>query len=520
MKRSREVADQGMTLQVTLADRADAAPNRLVIYDWFTRVGSPPRAGNDVEVLVDGEETWARVFQDLEVAEDRVQVATWLMRADLEMVRPEALATAEPAERASLRFAELAERLAERGVKVRLLIWGGTYTPLLNRWLRRWFWKAPFGIELLEQDHPRLIGSYHQKTFTIDSRVGYCGGMNVKENDWDSPAHRVFEPRRNPHKTGAAFRRAVQARQQRTKFPPRHDLSMRIEGPAVHDLEVNFQQRWNQSLRHQRASLVGRLANLIRNTLLRRPAHTLMAEPEPRQPEQGDRWVQIVRTTPGGEEGILDAYKRAIANARKYIYIENQYFRSPIIGEAIARALDRNPRLRLAVVAWPVADGEVSRDPSGYWTAHTHRLIAEKLPDFKLTRLMIHDADAAKAADRYLQVDVHAKVMVIDDRWLTIGSANINDRGFKFEAEINSVLLDEDDARALRLRLMAEHLEVPDAEIEEKLGDIDQAFDLWEQHGAENARRKAAGEGPISRVVHFVQKAPPKPPFNIGQGVF
>lgn len=517
---ARDVADEGVVLQVALADTPTATPNRVVIYDWFTRVGTPPRPGNDVEVLVDGEETWSRVFQDLELASQSVLASTWLLRADHELVRPEALALAPPSERAPLRFAEAIERLAEKGVQVRLLIWGATYTPLINRWLRRWFWGAPFGIELLEQDHPRLIGSVHQKTFTIDSRVGYCGGMNIKENDWDTSAHTVYDPRRNPHSTTPDFRNAVKSKQKRTKYPPRHDLTLRIEGPAVHDLEVNFQQRWNQSLRAHRASIFGRLTDLIRNRLLRRPPHTRLREPETSPAELGDRWIQIIRTTPGGEEGILDAYRRAIANARKYIYIENQYFRSPIIGRAIVKALERNPRLRIAVVAWPINDGKKSWDPSGYWTAHTQNAIRRVAPHFKLTRVMVHDPHTADRAERYVQIDVHAKVMIIDDVWLTIGSANINDRGFKYEAEINAALLDPTDARALRLRLMAEHLEIAPEEAEAKLGDIQQAFDLWEQHGNENERRKAAGEAPISRVVHFLQEAPRKPPFGIGQGVF
>lgn len=518
-KRALEVAESGIEIQVSLADSPEAEPNRLVVYDWFTRVGTPPRPGNDVELLVDGEQTWSRVFQDLSTAEAHVQVSTWMLRADIEMIRPEALATSEPEERSQYRFGKLVERLAEQGVSVRLLIWGMTYTPLLDKWLRRWFWTAPAGVQLLEQDHPKLIGSHHQKTFTIDSRVGYCGGMNVKENDWDTIQHVVYDPRRNPHKTNAAFRRTVQAKKARTKFKPRHDLTMRVEGPAVHDLETNFQQRWNQSLRTRRSSYLARLIDTVR-IWLGNQEQTLMSPPEPTQPEMGDRWVQIVRTTPGGEEGILDAYKRAIANARRYIYIENQYFRSPIIGDAIAEAIRRSPHLRLAVVAWPIADGKASRDPSGYWTAHTQNVIRKARPDFKLTRLMIPDPDAAEIAERCVQVDVHAKVMIIDDVWVTIGSANINDRGFKFEAEINAVLLDKAQSRDLRLRLMAEHLEVPMDQREAVLGDVDAAFDLWEHHGEANPPHRAAGTRPISRVHHFLQEAPSKPPFNIGSGVF
>lgn len=517
-RRSMEVAQGGIELRVSLADSPDAPPNRIVIYDWFTRVGTPPRAGNDIELLVDGEAAWSRVFQDLSTAQETVQVATWMLRPDIELVRPEALAVAEPAERAQYRFGALIERLAERGVHVRLLIWGMTYTPLFNKWLRRWFWRSPAHIELLEQDHPKLIGSHHQKTFTIDGRVGYCGGMNVKQNDWDTIEHRIYDPRRNPHDSDGAFREAVQAGREHAKYRPRHDLNMRIEGPAVHDLMTNFQSRWNQSLRVRRASVLSRMVDRVRIWLGNQP-QTFMPPPEPDQADMGERWVQIVRTMPQGEEGILDAYKRAIANARRYIYIENQYFRSPIIGKALARAVARNPSLRLAVVAWPINDGEPSKDPSGFWTAYTQDAIRKVRPDFHLTRVMVHDPSAA-LADRFVQIDVHAKVMIIDDVWVTIGSANINDRGFKYEGEINAVVLDKEQVRDLRLRLMAEHLEVPMDRAEAELGDIDVAFNLWAAHGKANPVCRTDGSAPLSRVHFFRQKAGAEPPFGVGSGVF
>ena len=116
------------------------------------------------------------------------------------------------------------------------------------------------------------------------------------------------------------------------------------------------------------------------------------------------------------------------------------------------------------------------------------------------------------------EVDVHAKVMVVDDVWLTVGSANINDRGFKTEAEINAVVLDKGLATDLRKRLMAEHLEVDPGD--PRLDDVDQSFDLWEHHARENPKRKELGEAPLSRVHHFVQEGPPWPPLFVGSGVF
>jgi phosphatidylserine/phosphatidylglycerophosphate/cardiolipin synthase-like enzyme len=398
------------------------------------------------------------------------------------------------------------------------------YTPILDRWMRRWFWRGRDNIDVLEQDHPIIIGSHHQKTFTIDGRIGYCGGMNLKENDWDATAHQAFEPRRSPYRSGYERRLAVAQRREVPEFPPRHDLTVRLEGPAVGDLVRNFAERWRQSIEARRRSLAARVIDLLRQAMGTTPYPELPEPPSEPRPgagggtPAGSHWVQIVRTTPGGEEGILGAYRRAIANARRYVYIENQYFRSPLIGEALREALAANSALRLAVVVRPVNDGRQSLiDPSAYWTAHTLDLIREVRPGFQLTQLLVWGRDARQSL-RWLPVDVHAKVMVVDDVWLTVGSANINDRGFKTEAEINAVVLDEQLARDLRVRLMAEHLEI--SEDDPRLTDLDEAFDLWEQHADDNPHRRARGDEPLSRVHHFVQKGLARPPFGVGSGVF
>ena len=515
-------AGDSFSFRVRLCDSPDDKPQTIVVYDWFTRVGTPPRAGNKAAVLVDGAQTWASVSADLKAAKQNIRIATWLCRPDIELIRPKELAVTEPAERADYRFGPLLDAKAVQGVKAWVLIWGMAYTPILNSWLFKWYWRAKDRIELMEQDHPKFIGSYHQKTLTIDGRIGYCGGMNIKENDWDTNDHPVFNPHRNPHRTRKAFRRLVYEKKKCTKFLPRHDLTIRFEGPVVRDLSLNFVERWNQCVDAQRRSLRGRIWLWLRRRLGHKAARKLPppAEPEPRPARAGGQLAQIARTTPEGEEGIRDLYRRAIRNARRYIYIENQYFRSPSLADELAKACRKNPKLRLIAVVWPIKDGKKSLlNPSAYWTAKAQDAIRRVRPNFQLTRLLSADR-SADGSVQYITVDMHAKVVIVDDVWLTVGSANINERGFKFEAEINAAILDKKTARDLRLRLMAEHLKIPNHEAESKLGDVDAAFDLWEEQCAANERARANGQVAASNVHHFIQESYNFPAFLVGAGIF
>lgn len=508
-----------VSLRVAAADSRDGRHNRIVVYDWFARGvdRAPARGGNQVEILVDGEQGWGRVADDLEQAKREINIATWMCRPDIELRRPKALAVSEPAERGQHRLGEIVERSAAAGASVRFLIWGMVYTPIADRWMRRWYWAGRDNIDVLEQDHPSWIGSHHQKTITIDGRIGYCGGMNLKENDWDTIVHQTHEARRSPHGASAEDRRKIDTKVETPPFPPRHDLIMRIVGPAVADLDANFAHRWRQSVRARQRSIFGRMTDWMRRKL-GNSDYPELHSPKALPPAVGNQWVQIVRTTPGGEDGILEAYVRAIRNARRYIYIENQYFRSPVIGEELRDAVVANPRLRLVVIVRPVNDGKKSFwDPSGYWTAKTLDLIREGRPDFRLTEVVAWGRDHQERLV-WQSVDVHAKVMVVDDVWVTVGSANINDRGFKTEGEINAVALDKALGEDLRRRLMAEHLEVePD---DPQLDDIDTCFDLWDAHGDKNPGLREDGQAPLSRVHYFVQEGLSRPPLGVGSGIF
>jgi phosphatidylserine/phosphatidylglycerophosphate/cardiolipin synthase-like enzyme len=97
-------------------------------------------------------------------------------------------------------------------------------------------------------------------------------------------------------------------------------------------------------------------------------------------------------------------------------------------------------------------------------------------------------SDEAPGGMFYRPVYVHAKVGIVDDRWLTVGSANLNSRGFGGDAEMNISLADPRVAAELRLALWMEHLQ---ASLQEgaALHDVDAGFTALREQAEANFAR-------------------------------
>lgn len=484
----------------------DGAGFRLLVrldYLWFTPIGFPPTQGNRVDVLVDGEDGWRAVVQAIEQAQTSVHVTTWIYQPTTELLRPDPLA--DPSERERYTVHRMLEARAQAGVTVRLLLWDAPFLPMLGP-ARRAARSPDDNFEVLQEANPAKrpllednqwhlynlilgdfeIGSHHQKSVVVDGTVGFCTGMNLKENDWDGGVHRVFNPARCRFNRSAAFRREVQECRRRADYRPRHDFIARVEGPAVEHLQENFRERWNR---------------LIENKAKHSDRATPAPDPEPIAPGAGPSQVQVIRTMPDPvERGILDTYLRAIGTARRLIYIEDQYFRSVHISEAIADAVRTWPELEVIVTT---SQGQANQRLAGSWTRECFDRIRQRKPDFELFALRIAEMDAVGRLVLE-EVDNHAKLMIIDDLFLSVGSCNMNDRGFEYEGELNLAVVDADLARRVRLDVWRLHLE-GDARLS---GEITNDVAIWKEHAEQNrVFDRRAGQMPTSHVFPFEPRA-------------
>lgn len=470
--------------------------------DWFVPGSTPKRDNNQITPLVDGEEAWTRVAAALRGARETIHMTSWMMWREMELVRPIDGIFKSPAERERDTILGVLLDRRNAGVQVRILLWQiSSIMPWLidDMILRRYGQHGIF--EMMYEEHPtKLLGSWHQKTLIIDNRIAFVGGMNTRENDWDTSQHLVYDYRRTPHATTGAERAKLQAGKKLPHYRPRHDFMAEIVGPLVTDVQANFVQRWNQA----------------KSAGVDFAVHATALPPPALNPAAGKVSAQIARTmpaypaTPAGDHSLLDLYTRAIRNAEQYIYIEDQYFRSQAIATELAAAIERNHQIIVIVVAPPDYwyapfdpdddDGIRIPSPSSYWTAKAFETIRAVRPDFTLFFLQVNDLDAS-GHRLFIPINIHAKLMIVDDVWYTIGSCNLNDRGFQSEGELNVGVLDP-GAKDLRKKLFSEHLQEPCPD------DIQAAAALWFAHAEANMRAQNGGGAPMSRVWPYSQRGP------------
>jgi phosphatidylserine/phosphatidylglycerophosphate/cardiolipin synthase-like enzyme len=245
--------------------------------------------------------------------------------------------------------------------------------------------------------------------------------------------------------------------------------------------------------------------------------------------------VQVIRTypakrppypfAPDGERSIGRAYRKAIRRARRLIYVEDQYLWSHLWTTAIARSLRAHPELHVIAVVPRFAEhgGRVTANPENIGRQH----VIEMLRDAGGDRVAVYDLENVHGTPIY----VHAKVCVIDDVWLEIGSDNLNRRSWTHDSELSCVVLDTtfddrspldpgglgDRARVLprdtRLRLWREHLgrdPGDDADLVDPVAGFEAwrsaatALDAWHENGRRGPR--PPGHARVHRPEHVPRR--------------
>ena len=416
--------------------------------DGLWAAGEPrPCAGNAIEVLVDGAEVLPRIASAVRNARSHVHIAGWHVGPYFALTRD--------GSRTELRL--LLEELAER-VDVRVLLWAGSPLPLFHpdrKDLDGVRHALEFGtkIRLALDANERPMHCHHEKLVVVDDRVAFVGGVDLTTlggDRFDTNAHVA------QGKLGW------------------HDATAELRGPIVTDVAEHFRLRWQ--------------------------AVTGEELPEPKRPRRaGDVELQLVRTVPQriydalprGDFRILEAYMRALRAARKLVYLENQFYWSSEIAEILERKLADPPSddFRIVLVL-PVDPNNGGDDTRGQ--------LADLLECDRGAGRVLACTITALGERGPCPVYVHAKIGIVDDTWLTIGSANLNEHSLFNDTEVNVVACDPELARRTRLRLWAEHLETNERKVS---GDSTKVIDeQWRPLAEEQRRRRERGEHQTHRL--------------------
>lgn len=424
-----------------------------------------------VRFLVDGAEYFDELADVLEQAENTILIAGWA-------IDPKCWLRPQNAVGARLPLQTFLRRLvaAKPTLTVYLLIWdmSETYRFSTNPWsIFQKGWLPHPRIRLVYDDHYPFGGCQHQKFVVIDDEVAFCGGIDVTTGRWDTPEHLVDDPRR------------IDA--YGLKHGPFHDLQIRVSGESAAYLGRLFRQRW------RRVSVRRGFSNRVRKTPI------VLAEGVEARKIAISRTDPVTR--PPTEEVRQMAHDLMFA-AKKRIYIENQYLTSRELGEALARRLEEPDGPEVIVVG--------PRQPAGWVEEVTVGVLRWRVVDSlraadRHHRLRIVYPMASVSAD--VDVYVHAKLMIVDDRWVRIGSSNISRRSMTLDTEVDvTVEVDEVVGRELQVRLVAEHLGLPASQVAEDLevlGSLRATLDRLQ--GVSDRTLLPLGKGPALTEREFAQ---------------
>lgn len=389
-----------------------------------------------------------------------------------------------------------------RGADVRALVWR-SHSSLLgysadeHRDLGEDLQKL--GGDVLLDMRVRQNGAHHQKFVVIRHGVdpgrdiAFVGGIDLCHGRRDTAAHEG-----DPQVQEIAAEYGPR--------PPWHDVQVAIQGPAVHDVETVFRERWDDSCPTSRNPFRRLRDAMSKLDDERRPLPP--QAPPPPAVEGGTHAVQLLRTYPrlgpgwkydfarNGERSVARGYTRSIGMARKLIYLEDQFLWGAEMSSVLVQALERNPGLHLIAVLpqFPDEDGWFTRDPQTLGRIRGVLQVILTAPD----RVAFFGLENQAGTPVY----VHAKVCVLDDHWMSIGSDNFCRRSWTNDSELTAAIIDEvsDEnglARRLRLTLAAEHLDLSlDAaaacadpvEMFRRYGDSADALDAWHHSGQSGAR--------------------------------
>jgi phosphatidylserine/phosphatidylglycerophosphate/cardiolipin synthase-like enzyme len=337
---------------------------------------------------------------------------------------------------------------ARPDLEIRILVWamGPIYSGKSLKLFSESGWSSHERIHLrFDSRHP-LRGSHHQKIVVVDDRLAFVGGIDLTARRWDEQSHAASNP--------------LRVSPDGTPYDPVHDLQAAVTGDAARDLGDLARRRWARATREKqsRVSVPGLLW------------------PSNVEPALAGCQVALSLTEPGrgrrrSKRQAMRLTLDALRSAKRHIYMETQYLAFFGIADCLTERLARHDGPEIVIVLTRASHGFLEKIVMG---GNRDRLIRRLKRADRHGRLKVMYPVVPKDDGTEQDVLIHSKLLIIDDRFVRIGSSNLNNRseGLDTEADIGIEAVGEgcqQSVTGLRDRLLAEHLDASEEKVRQAM---------------------------------------------------
>jgi phospholipase D1/2 len=400
-------------------------------------------------VLIDARDYYRAFYQAARRARQYIAITGWQFDSDVALLRGEEAREAQGEVRMLPLLRELCARNPE--LQVYILAWDFSLLFALEReWMQELLfrWRCERVFFRFDTSAP-LYGAHHQKLVIVDGQVAFAGGMDICDCRWDDRSHLP--------------RSALRCDTGREPHGPYHDVQAVVTGPVVERLAELFEARWFNS-----GGGPLRLPAPVSRDDLGVAAEVWATLPMPPGPVALSR--TFGKTLVPFQESVQEVralYLDAIDAAERFIYLENQYFSSRSIFQAFVRRMRARERSRLHLVFVLPRMPEALREQIAMGLAQVKLLRALRRVAREVGHTLgVYCSAAPDEGGQDVFTYIHSKVLVVDDRFVTLGSANTTNRSLGLDSELNLAWEAPEGRegqalvraiRRLRVSLLAEH---------------------------------------------------------------
>jgi len=387
-----------------------------------------------------------------------------------------------------------------------------------------------YGIEdyltiRLDSKAPTLTSGFHEKMIIIDNQTAFCGGQDLSQGKWDTSDHDFDNILRD--KCGE----------------PWHDIQVMVKGPILWDLIYHFNQRWVYSIWKD----IKQVKKIVKPSSL--DAYLSSASPVPSlfaalsSSDRGDTEITALRTWKQLNEkrsknsnnsgydldyivrdntSIRAWYESMFRKARDSIYIEDQFlFQDRAITQVLVNQLRKETNLKVITL------GPMEPNLPGFVLSVISK---ESINDINNNLAALRKAGKDRVRtyslisqhstfnERRRQIYIHSKLMIVDDKWITVGSANTDRDGFEASTEFDLGIVSATLSPRLRVKLWREHLKtdstdsfssyLPSSTYNNNntpinLYNFEEGFNAWEELAKENGKRVRTHESIHGHVYYY-----------------